>query len=108
VHLISEQVPGGVRLQRHVETIAPGSAITVPLSTSNHLTVLRFEYGKTNGTIPADFAISNIVLGFRRQDTVFEEGREMLDSVFKSIGISVPGLNPTSARNLFEVTADLP
>jgi hypothetical protein len=107
VHLLSEQAPGGVLLQRHVQTIPPRDSLVVPLSPSNHLVVLRHEYGKTNGTVPADFGFSNIVLGFRRQDTIFEEGREMLDSVLQSVGIAVPGLNPDSARNQFQVTAGL-
>jgi hypothetical protein len=47
-------------------------------------------------------------LYFRRQDTIAEESREMLDSVLKSIGISIPGLNPDSLANIFSIPASFP
>ena len=39
----------------------------------------------------------------RRQDTSFENFREGLDSLLGSIGIRLPGLNPDSSLNYFEI-----
>ena len=51
---------------------------------------------------------TQIEFRLRRQDTRLEEAREMLDSVLQSIGISVPGLNPDSARNRFQIRSEVP
>lgn len=49
-----------------------------------------------------------IELVFRRPDTAIEEGCEMLDSVLRSFGIRLPGLNPDSTANLFRIRTLIP
>ena len=73
------------------ETIQPGQSATVSL------------------TVPEPLeAHTHVELIFRRQDTPAEEAREMLDSVFKSIGLRIPSLNPDSTANIFKIKATIP
>ena len=73
------------------ETIQPGQSAIVSL------------------TIPEPLeAHTHVELIFRRQDTPAEEAREMLDSMLRSIGVRIPGLNPDSSANIFIITATIP
>ena len=73
-----------------VETIQPGASqrIIIPPSKGSSAEVDR--------------------LYFRRPDTATEEVREMLDSVLRSVGISIPGLNPDPIANIFSAPASIP
>lgn len=51
---------------------------------------------------------ATIELVFRRPDTPLEETREWLDSVLRSFGIRLPGLNPDSTANLFRIETSIP
>jgi hypothetical protein len=88
VHLHAYQF-GGPPTPRQAETIPPNQAtiVSIPLPIP-HPTKIHFR--------------------FRRRDTSFEEGREMLDSVLRSVGIRIGGLNPDSSANEFQVTATIP
>ncbi len=60
-------------------------------------------------TVPEPLeAHTHVELLFRRQDTPVEEVREMLDSVLKSVHVNIPGLNPDSTANHFQVTSTIP
>jgi hypothetical protein len=73
------------------ETIHPGQSAVVSL------------------TVPEPLeAHTHVELIFRRQDTPAEEAREMLDSLLRSIGVRIPGLNPDSTANIFKITATIP
>ena len=76
---------------QQAETISPGQSVTVSI------------------TVPEPLeAHTHLELIFRRQDTPAEEVREIIDSVLKSIGLRVPGLNPDSSANIFKVSASMP
>jgi hypothetical protein len=75
----------------------PLAAVTIDPGSSGHVTIPYLSD-----------SLSSVELCFRRRDTTAEEAREMLDSIFKSIGIRWPGLNPELSANLFTVTAAIP
>ena len=110
------------RLIVHLERINIGgkpavwSAVTILAGKSNNISV-PIPHAHLITQPPTDWVLANtrriplpaeIVFSLRRQDTALEEAREMLDSVLQSISISVPGLNPDSARNRFQIRAEVP
>ena len=92
------------------------SAVTMPSGKSTSISV-AIPYDGAMTQPPTDWVRANtrrvplpaeIEFRLRRQDTALEEAREMLDRVLQSISISVPGLNPDSARNRFQIRAEVP
>jgi hypothetical protein len=72
-------------------------------------TIAPRKSAKVSITVPEPLgAHTHLEIIFRRQDTPAEEFREMVDSVLKSIGLRVPGLNPDSSANIFKVQASIP
>ena len=92
VHFTAHQFPIHSKpFAQQSKTIPPGESIVLEL------------------TVPEPLeAHTHIELLFRRQDTPVEEAREMLDSVLRSLGIKVAGLNPDSSGNHFQITSTIP
>ena len=117
-------VSNASRLIVHLEGIKIGGtparwpSVTVPEGKSISIAVpIPIPHGHSITQPPTDWVLANtrrvplpadIEFHFRRQDTALEEAREMLDSVLQSIWISVPGLNPDSARNRFKIISEVP
>ena len=102
VHVFAEQI-GGVFVPCNLVTIPPResavlSATILPPTDNTGLTTNRVSL---SSPISVEFYL-------RRQDTHFEEARELLDSVLQSVRIVVPGLNPDSSRNLFQIRSTIP
>ena len=51
---------------------------------------------------------SKLALVFQPVDTPFENFREGLDRAFGAVGLRIPGLNPDSTQNRFEISCKLP
>jgi hypothetical protein len=89
----------------------PCPALTIPAGQSSSVAaLLPFVDIKAEPPEPVRLVPlpAEIEFHLRRQDTALEEGREMLDSVLRSVRISVPGLNPDSARNRFQIRSEVP
>jgi hypothetical protein len=92
VHFIGHQFPINSKpFPQQSQTIPPNQSALVEL------------------TVPEPIeAHTHVELLFRRQDTPVEESREMLDSMLKSIHVKIPGLNPDSTANHFQITSSIP
>ena len=92
VHFIAHQFPIESKpFPQQAQTIPPGQSIIVELNVPEPIE-----------------AHTHVELLFRRQDTPVEEAREMLDSILKSLRADLPGLNPDSTANIFQVTSSIP
>lgn len=88
VRIESYLVPGAEHYRLHEIAGGRSAAVGVELPSAQHVGPKEpFE----------------IRFKLRRQDTSFENFREGLDSVFGSIGVRLPGLNPDSSLSYFEI-----
>jgi len=102
VHVYALEI-GGVFIPCPSATIPQGksavlSATILPPTDPTGLTTNTVSL---SSPIPVEFYM-------RRQDTRFEEAREMLDSVLKSVRVTIPGLNPDSSLNRFQIKSTIP
>jgi len=102
VHVFAQQI-NGVFIPCPAETILPRKSATLsaPIAPPTDVTGLKTNSVSLSSPIAVEFHL-------RRQDTHLEEAREMLDSVFQTVRITIPGLNPDSSRNLFRISATIP
>jgi hypothetical protein len=97
VHVYAQQIDGSFALCR-TETVPPDQSITI----RGIIPIAPRTTGAGANTNPVALPVSARFY-LRRQDTSLEEAREMVDSVLRSMGISIPNLNPGSSRNEFQV-----
>ena len=102
VHVFAQQI-NGVFIPCPTETILPRKSATIsaPIPPATDTTGSKTNTVSLSSPIAVEFHL-------RRQDTHLEEAREMLDSVFQTVRITIPGLNPDSSRNLFQISATIP
>ena len=102
VHVYAQEI-GGVFVPCPFETIPPGKSAML---SSSILPPTDIKGLKTN-TVSFSSPLA-VEFYLRRQDTRFEEAREMLDSVLQSVQIAIPSLNPDSSRNQFRISSTIP